>query len=833
MSTVEQQIKLELRTREEMKQRALMLLEKAKGHGSLGEQRIFKNLIAHFSAQLTNTLAQYVADTMEGKAKVKPIQINPIIELSPELVAYEAVMGLLMHTKESFFTLNEYAHGLGKKLLMVYDINNLESSKDKEDREVLKHISSILKRSSYQGTRKDKLIRDLLAKYSNKNRGSCQTNDFIVLARFCIDVIADIELTFKDGVTRKIIEIDTTNAGYRNRTKTLSYVKLAPWVMQEAINMIKEGYFINPIDKPMIHLPVDHISLRGGGYYSDFLKYNVVQTRARKKSVPSEFNYKAINTLQKVPYRINKKVLEVYENLLETNQEVAGLASTKEVETLPELIRLADIKYRSEEQEVLYKKLRKAQAMAYAEATSANSKVLAQYRILKDAQEFSRYPKIYFPYYFDYRGRLYAKSSNLNTQGADYNKSLLEYANGVAIGDEYGELYLCIHGANTYGEDKLCESDKWQWVQDNLELIKKVANDPIKNLNLWEDAEEPWGFLAFCFDYVGFLREGYSYKSHLNIALDGSCNGLQHLSAMKLDEVGGKEVNLIPAEIKADIYSSVANDLYDRLNYFLNDTDKTVLVQKILNFPTISCDKKRRKLAKKPTMTFAYASTLDNCMKNTRAIFNEENGQQYFGEDFNKAVTLVSTLLWSSVQSKILKGSEIMDYLQKVCRIILKNDAKSIEWSTPGGFKVVQQRVKETSRQLNVMLLSGQQNRVRTMVHTDKLSPKNTAAIAPNFIHALDADHLQRTVNSCQEQGINDFMMIHDSFGTHAGNTKVLAETLRQEFIDMYLQNDVLYDFIKEQDWFLMEELEKQDIKVPNNGKLNLRGIAKSEYFFS
>src|SRR3546814_14260161 len=46
--------------------------------------------------------------------------------------------------------------------------------------------------------------------------------------------------------------------------------------------------------------------------------------------------------------------------------------------------------------------------------------------------------------------------------------------------------------------------------------------------------------------------------SRIPVALDGSCSGLQHFSAMLRDEEGGAAVNLLPAERPQDVYKRVA-----------------------------------------------------------------------------------------------------------------------------------------------------------------------------------------------------------------------------------------------------------------------------------
>ena len=824
------QVELEQHHLEHIKNRAKKLLGKHREAGTLDDCKSFKRIIAVFGNRLSEILEQYIVDTQAGIAKVKPIQIDPLLYVGADLVAYEAISCLFTATKFSgFYTVTAYSHLFANRLGTALKIKELEESKDKETREVAQNIKRILSRSSYSGSRKDKLLRDLLSKYA----GYTNNHDaMVVLGGFCLDIINQLEITFADGIPRVLAQVDTTTERKRGRRHTHKFIKLEPWLMEGALQSIDDGHFLVYEYRPLIEVPIKHtLEDNQGGFHTPFFKYPVVQSYFPKKSKPSQANLDALNSLQEVPYRINTEVLKVFEYLVEGNVSAAGLSDSQVVQRVPELGVLAEIPKdeRTEEQQERYSQLRKAMAERFREATASNSRVLSQFRILKDAQDYQGYPRIYFAYYFDYRGRLYTKSSNLSPQGCDYSKALIEFAKGVPVGDEYGELYLSIHGANCYGNDKMAEDEKLDWVLDNHQLIRDVASDPLGNLQLWIDTEEPWCFLAFCLDYVGFLEQGYDYVSHLAVALDGSCNGLQHLSAMKLDEVGGAEVNLIPTTKKADIYSTVAADLLNRLS-----KDHSPIGKICHKLPTLIDPKKSRKLAKKPTMTFAYASTLDNCLKNTREILKEAQVHKQYPEEFNDIVKLVATELWDSVKGRIRKGSEIMEYLKKVCRHLLRLKVSEITWVTPLGFTVIQMRPKEYSKKLWVTLLKGGNTTIRTnKVRDPSLSNKNVAAIAPNFIHSLDADHLQATVNSCVKHGVTDFMMIHDSFGTHAGNSKLLAQVLREDFVSIYYEQDVLSAFIEDQGEELMDSLLEAGVYPPEDGLLDITQVLESEYFFS
>ena len=54
----------------------------------------------------------------------------------------------------------------------------------------------------------------------------------------------------------------------------------------------------------------------------------------------------------------------------------------------------------------------------------------------------------------------------------------------------------------------------------------------------------PYQFLAFCNEWAVTNKQGDGFVSHIPVAVDGSCNGLQLYSLMLKDEKAGKLVNL-------------------------------------------------------------------------------------------------------------------------------------------------------------------------------------------------------------------------------------------------------------------------------------------------
>jgi DNA-directed RNA polymerase len=152
---------------------------------------------------------------------------------------------------------------------------------------------------------------------------------------------------------------------------------------------------------------------------------------------------------------------------------------------------------------------------------------------------------------------------------------------------------------------------------------------------------------------------------------------------------------------------------------------------------------------------------------------------------------------------------------------------KRMEWTTPDGFEVIHFRPGMTKERVNTFL----DGRVALTIYdeTQTLDPKDMAlAVAPNFVHSLDACHLRMAVVRGLDRGVTSFGMVHDSFGVHAAlMPSFLSECVKPAFIDLY-QNDVLEQ--------LHDRVVKEGVEItppPSKGKLVLEDVLHSEFFFS
>lgn len=239
-------------------------------------------------------------------------------------------------------------------------------------------------------------------------------------------------------------------------------------------------------------------------------------------------------------------------------------------------------------------------------------------------------------------------------------------------------------------------------------------------------------------------------------------------------------------------------------------------------------------------MTLAYGSTQFSCREYTEAWMKEaiadllkNGGARPWDEahDF-KASQFMSALIWDAIGDTVIAARAAMQWLQKCAKVVAKEELP-VYWTTPVGFRVMQKYNNTKSRRVKTKLgdaivkLSLQEE-IPTL---DKKRMAN--AISPNFVHSMDATHLIMSVAYALMNGITSFAMIHDSFGTHAANTNLLAACLREAFVDLYSDLDVLEDFRQQILRQVAEEDEKLIPAIPRKGSLDLEAVRQSDFFFA
>ena len=667
-----------------------------------------------------------------------------------------------------------------------------------------------------------------------------------------------------------------TMVDQRIEKKTIKCLEVSEWFAQAWQK--QEAKLISNAVKhlPTIIPPRHWVSPYDGGYYgasclhTQLIRLNVLGGGKALKNYTNKLAmvdlgniYNTLNAMQDTPFVINKEVLQVLKEIYATGGVLGGVPKTEPFEKLPKLPETAT------EEELLEHK--KKAVGIYKQEEARKSKALRCLVALKTAERFAEYDKLYFPWNVDYRGRCYPIPTALSPQGDDIQKSLLLFAEGTPLASNDDVKWLQIHGANLSGNDKISFAERIAWVKANETNIVNSAEDPI-GYTWWYEVSKgdyPMEFLAFCFEYkklLTYIEEcgmAKGFVSTLPLAFDGTCSGLQHFSALLRDEVGGQAVNLMPSDTVQDIYSIVA----DKVNKLLlkdalsgsEDSFKTnkddevaldkegkpmvvygekTLAQNWVSFNRIKFGKDgiTRKVCKRSVMTLAYGSKQYGFKENLLAdiihpyVLDHPEDNLFLSP--NQAAIYMAKLIWDSVKTTVIKAVEGMEWLQKVADLIC-HDNHVVTWNTPNGFPVQQNYMKMKAENIQLRFNKA---RVRFYNQRETDDVDNRAqrnGIAPNFIHSMDACHLQRVVNSMKKRGDNNFMMIHDSFGTDCAHAGLLYKVIRQEFVGLYKDQNHLENFLETVRYLISDENESKIPTIPAFGNLDLDLVTQSDFCFA
>lgn len=557
-----------------------------------------------------------------------------------------------------------------------------------------------------------------------------------------------------------------------------------------------------------------------GGYTvikSDLLRAGMHgHTRSLKDPV-SASHLAALNTLQDTPWKINSFVLDAMRELWLQGNGVAGLPVSDDI-PMPQNLPDSEWALMSDEAKSDWKRKK---ARIYTMNREMVSKRDALLRILDLAETLRDEEAIYFPHSLDFRGRMYPIPQDLNPQGDDLTKSMLLFAEGKPVGRR-GYFWLQVHAANCAGQDKLALEDRVKWCQENLRMIMETADDPVSTVGWWgsDDFDSPFGFIAACRELSNVAEYGFEAITHLPVQVDGSCNGLQHLSALGRDRRGAVATNVAANEVRQDIYQQVA----DRCGEIVAEDAR----KGVEEAPTWA-GKITRKTVKRAVMTTPYGVT-------SRGIRNQlvDDGHTHkaIGENaigHHKAASYLTEVIQRAMDETISSASTIMGYFQDVA-VALAKAGLPLQWTSPSGMKVQQSYYRLSQNRIVTLYGRVYMNSSDESMGLDVSKQANGAA--PNVIHSFDAAHMVATINFARDvYGITNFSMIHDSYGCHAGDMDNLSIALRRTFVEQY-KGDVLGSFHLEQ----LQVAEPLGIELPTPPVLSdfdISEVMKSDFFFA
>jgi len=512
-------------------------------------------------------------------------------------------------------------------------------------------------------------------------------------------------------------------------------------------------------------------------------------------------------------------------------------------------------------------------------------------------------------YYYDFRGRKYPASAYLHEQGSDLAKSLLLREDKKPVGKK-GFFWLMVSIASNWAgdagredelkTDKIPLMDRYEWATDNEEILLSYADSPKVNQG-WMKADKPWQFLAAChelrrfrdwqremvqkrvLDYLEHDRrfekefDEYGYESSLEVFIDGSNNGCQHLSALTRDEVTAPHVNLVPLTVCGDLYKYVAAHIWDSLEETvatyteeqkeeceifidtlvemkkqINDAEprsdqRKELIEDLRAFKSenravfelsppvfwlrIKDDKQKRKIVKRNTMTLPYGGTAYGLGEQQISDAKKLGIEQLMYME-NKWAAFMGRKVFEDCKTSLKKPMQLLSIFEKAGKKA-ETEGRFLGWTVPvTNFPVVQYYIQGKVKKIWVQYGPPMGGKKSTGYYENTLQlaisfledpvpskRKQSQGAAPNAIHSLDAAHLLMTVHEA------DFPVttVHDSFGCLLADMPKLFVLTRETFVELY-EKDPLSS--------LMEDI-GGDLEGLEFGDLDIRAILDSEYCFA
>lgn len=516
----------------------------------------------------------------------------------------------------------------------------------------------------------------------------------------------------------------------------------------------------------------------------------------------------AVNYLQSIPWKINTDLLSAAEALWDHGGDIGGIpGTTKEIPPFPED---GDAQAKSDW---------KCEARALHDFNhQTEAKRISFALALSTAKKYTKYPAMWFVHALDFRGRGYPVSQYLKHQAHDSVKAMLRFAEGKPLGED-GLYWLRVNTANHFGVDKVSYDDRVDWVRQELEPRTRSGTHPVDE-GSWSKADKPLQALASLMELHAALQSGSpeSFVSHLPVGVDGSCNGLQHLSAAGRDEIGGRLVNLLPSDVPSDAYKIVSARSNDLLEGLAESPEEASLAHHWLG-------KVQRHHVKRAIMTTPYGVTAQGVV--TQLISDGHIDDLGTADLLPRwqAARFMQRVIDHAKGIEMKAATEIMDWLRAIATIANQADSP-VRWTTPTGFEVSQMYletkqtvVRTPFQRLTIRLVDDESKRIN---HN-----KQFRGLPPNWVHSLDACHMMGTALRMKDHD-KAMAEVHDEYSTHACDVPLLQTCLREEFVEMH-SRDLLSEFKAE----VEEQLEVELPAPPPRGNLDINQIMHSQYFFS
>ena len=600
--------------------------------------------------------------------------------------------------------------------------------------------------------------------------------------------------------------------------RTCSFVEFHPEVLKELHKRHDILQNSTLVYRPMLIPPLEHTLVASGGYITRNLRKPVVQRyqnnyfgdlpKQQRFSEPSQLVLNGLNAMQRTEWSVDCEVYEVMKNMFENGTQLANLPpyGFDEFMYTEEYPRDG-----TKEEQAKWLQIREECWGNWYKSEQSRGRMLVRLELARDMISWDYF---YHVYTLDFRGRAYTTCELLSPQSSDFDRGLIKLANRRKLNAE-GVYWRNVNIANLFDQDKGTFDERVLWTKDNHDMLLKIAEDPYENKDWIDDRKKKnksFRRLQAAFDYG--KQDGCS---DIPVQLDGRCNGNQHWSSIMKDPEIARLTSVAPNERPQDLYQYVADGVTE---YCKHHKDENVWYGQFLEHWNKGID---RSVTKRSTMCEAYGLTFYGIQKYIRI----EGHVDWVPRAQRGGAIVELARATQAALDQTLSNSNAGKAWLKAVSDIASGINQHLSWTTPSGFKVVHYYTETQTRRSIAKLFNSRE--LHFFVKTEIPAARSAKqAISPNYIHSLDAAHMFMTLAVLVGLGLNDFCMIHDSYGCHANDVPLMSRVTREQFVLIHESNQ-LQVFKKNVENNLGVNLPD----VPEQGDFDVSCVLESEYFFA
>jgi DNA-directed RNA polymerase len=220
-----------------------------------------------------------------------------------------------------------------------------------------------------------------------------------------------------------------------------------------------------------------------------------------------------------------------------------------------------------------------------------------------------------------------------------------------------------------------------------------------------------------------------------------------------------------------------------------------------------------RKVTKRTVMTIPYNATKHS----NRAYIREalkEKGAEFTPDELTLIVNAVREAMYEVVPGPM----RVMDWIKQEVGAAFKRGVDRLQWVTPSGFVVKQNRRKYSYKRVELEILGTCKIKLEDSPEGPDVNGHKSST-APNLIHSIDSSILHRAFLKFNAP----FTVIHDSVLCRATDMGELNRVVRETYYDIFSESNPLIEFAK---------AIGAETEPPVIGDLDLDSVLESTYFF-